>query len=120
MATDVNVTGLPAMTPPSAVTATSVNSGNSITSDQNAVVAAGAGLRYYGFSAMEDAGSTASFRIKHGTTGAGGTVVDVVTLMPGESTSDWYGPEGIDVAANGLSVDWLTGSFKLVLKHKTV
>lgn len=118
---DVDVLTLPAMTPPASVTATAVAAGASVTSDQDAAVAAAAGLRLFGFSAMEDAATPASaaFRIMHGATVAGGTAVELVTLMAGESTADYWGPEGVAVAS-GISIDWISGSFKLSLKTKVV
>lgn len=109
----------PSNTPPAAVTNTAVNSGNSITGDQNAAIAAVAGLRLYGFSVMEDAGATASFRIMHGATVGAGVQVEPVSLTANESTSDYWGPEGIAVAS-GVSIDWVSGSFKLSLKSKVV
>ena len=105
--------------PPAAVTPTAVNSGNSITSDQNAAIAAATGLRLYGYSAMEDAAGTASFRIMHGATVGAGSQVETVSLAANESTADYWGPEGIAVAS-GVSIDWISGSFKLSLKSKVV
>ena len=108
-----------AQSPPAAVTNTAVNSGNSITSDQNAAIAAGTGLRLYGFSVMEDAAGTASLRIMHGATVGAGTQVELISLVANESTADYWGPEGIAVP-NGVSIDWISGSFKMSLKSKVV
>jgi hypothetical protein len=118
---DVNILSAPAVIPPSAVINTPVNGGNSVTADQDAVVAAATGLRLYGYSVMEDAAAPneASFRIMHGATAAGGIQVEPVSLTANESTSDYWGPEGIDTP-NGISVDWISGSFKMSLKTKVV
>lgn len=103
------------------VTASAVNAGASITSDINGAFPATPGLRLFGYSAAEDAAvpAQASFRIMHGATVAGGVQVEPVTLSALESTSDYWGPEGVDVS-NGISVDWISGSFKLSLKTKVV
>lgn len=104
---------------PAALLATAVNAGASVTADQNAVVPADPGLRLFGYSVMEDAGSSASFRIMEGPTAAGGTQVEPVSIVANESTADYWGPEGV-LVAGGVSVDWISGSFKLSLKTKVV
>lgn len=122
MAVDATILTLPPMVPPDVVSTTQANSGSSINDASdvpNAIVAAATGLRYYGFTCMEDANQPASFVIKHSATASGGTALEYVTLNAGQSTSDWYGPDGQD-AQNGLSVQWISGSFKVALRHKTV
>lgn len=106
---------------PAAVTPTAVNAGASITADQNAAVGAAAGLRLYGYSVMEDAAvpASASLRIMHGITVGAGSQVEVISLTAGESTADYWGPEGIAVPS-GVSIDWISGSFKMSLKTKVV
>jgi hypothetical protein len=118
---DGSIIGASSAAVPAAVTPTAVNSGASITSDQNAAVAAAAGLRLYGYSVMEDAATpaSASLRIMHGATVGGGTQVEVISLTAGESTADYWGPEGVAVP-NGVSIDWVSGSFKMSLKTKVV
>lgn len=111
-------TGIKLGTP--AYDTTPVASGASITSDQNGVLPATPGLHLFGFTAMEDAGTPAqaTFRIMHGSNVAGGSVIDLVSLSAAESTSDLY-PDGIPVP-NGLSVDWVSGSFQMVFRTKVM
>lgn len=106
---------------PAAWSDTAVNNGSSITADQDAVKAATTGLRFGGFSVMEDAGAPASFRIVHGITGAAGTLGELISLNANESTGDSEigGSAGVDYAT-GLSIDWVSGSFKLSIKTKVV
>lgn len=89
------------------------------TTDADALVAAATGLRLIGFSIVETAGAAATLKIIHGATGAGGTELVGVNLAASESTSDWFGPEGI-AAASGLSIDRITGTTRVVLYYKTV
>lgn len=107
--------------PPAAVTATAVNAGASVTGDQAAAVTAATGLRLFGYSVMEDAAAPAgaALRIMHGATVGGGVQVEVISLTAGESTADYWGPDGVD-CPNGISIDWISGSFKLSLKTKVV
>ena len=117
---NVDVTSLPPMVPPATVGSTPVSSGASVTGHVDSVVAAATGLRYFGFSAVEDAGGTASFRIQNNVNhGTGVNTVEYVSLAPGESCDEWYGPDGLDAAA-GISVYWVSGSFKLSVRSKVV
>jgi hypothetical protein len=106
--------------PKAATTLTAVNGGGSITSDQLAAVAAAANLRFLGYSVMEDVGASASFRIMHGATVGGGVQAEVVSLTAGESTADSWPSDDAIAIPNGLSIDWISGSFKLSLKTKVV
>ena len=98
--------------------ASDVNAG--ITADINAAVAAAAGLRLMGYSVRESKSSPAvcSFDIVNGATGAAGADLAYVELALSSGTTVWFGPEGLD-AASGLSVDFISGQFDLVLYHKT-
>ncbi len=100
-----------------ALTATAVGA---VTADQNAVVAAATGLRFCGFSVRENAGSPAAaeFIIKHSATAAGGTALYPVTLAGDQSTADVI-YDGI-AAANGISIDWISGSVDLVIYSRVV
>ena len=91
--------------------AVSVDVNTGFSADVDAAVAATAGLRLMGYACRESAGTAAAatFIIVHGATGAGGTAVVPIELGPDESRSDWFGPNGIDVAS-GLSIDWIAGT----------
>lgn len=97
-----------------------VNTG--VTADVDAAVAAATGLRLMGYSVRESAGTAAAaaLSIKHGATGAGGTYVARINLAADESERMWFGPDGIDVAANGISIDWEAGTIDVDIWHKTV
>jgi hypothetical protein len=72
------------------------------------VVAATTSLRLMGYSFREDAGGTASFILRNGTSTAG-TPLAYVTLAAGESVRDWFGPQG-KVAAAGIFLDMVSGT----------
>jgi hypothetical protein len=78
------------------------------TSADGQVVAATTSLRLMGFSFREDAGATASFILRHGTSTAGAPLA-YVTLAPGESVRDWFGPQG-KAAASGVFLDMISGT----------
>lgn len=100
----------------------SVDVNTAITADVDAAVAAATGLRLMGYSVRESAASAAvaAVSIKHGTTGAGGTYIARINLAADESERMWFGPDGIDVAASGISIDWEAGTVDVDLWHKTV
>ena len=101
--------------------AASVDVNDGITADVDAAVAAATGLRLMGYACRESDGTPAgaTFRIIHGATASGGTVVVPVELAANESKSQWFGPDGIDVAS-GISIDWIVGTVDVELFHKTV
>lgn len=101
--------------------AASVDVNDGITADVDAAVAAVAGLRLMGFACRESAATAAAatFRIMHGATVAGGTVLVPVELAANESTRDWFGPEGI-ACASGLSIDVIAGTVDVELFYKVV
>jgi hypothetical protein len=92
-----------------------------VTADVDAAVAAQAGLRLVGFAARESAGvaAVATFKIVHGATGAGGTLLVPVELAANASAAEWFGPDGI-ACASGLSIDWVAGEAEIVLFYKVV
>lgn len=92
-----------------------------VTADVDAAVAAQAGLRLMGFAARESAGTAAAatFKIVHGATGAGGTMMVPVELAANASAAEWFGPDGI-AAESGLSIDWIAGEVEVVLFYKVV
>ena len=104
-----------------AMAAASVDVNDGITADVDAAVAAATGLRLMGYACRESDGTpaVATFRIIHGATASGGTVVVPVELAANESKSQWFGPDGIDVAS-GISIDWIVGTVDVELFHKTV
>ena len=101
--------------------AASVDVNTAIVADVDAAVVAAAGLRLVGFAARESAAvaATATFIIVHGATGAGGTQVVPVELISNESTSAWFGPEGI-ACPNGISIDWIVGTVDVDLFFKVL
>lgn len=104
-----------------AMAAASVDVNDALVADVEPAVAAAAGLRLMGFACREiDAvPAVATFRIIHGATVGGGTVVVPVELAANESKSQWFGPDGIDVP-NGISIDWIVGTVDVEIFHKTV
>lgn len=89
-----------------------------ITADVNAAVAAASNLRLLGFAARETAGATASFKIIHGATVGGGTMLYPVNLTASQSMSEWFWP-GLN-AANGLSIDMISGTVDLDLFYGVI
>ena len=91
------------------------------TADVDAAVAATTGLRLMGWAARESDGTpaVATANIKHGATGAGGTVMVPIELAANESKSEWYGPQGLDCAENGLSIDHVAGTLDVILFYLT-
>lgn len=88
-------------------------------SADGAIAAPAAGLRLMGWAAVENSGAASgSFSIKHGT-GTGDPVLVPVTLAPGESAREWYGPDGI-AAASGIYMDETAGDVTVVGYYKVV
>ena len=92
-----------------------------LTADADAAVAATTGLRLMGYTATESDGTpaVATANIKHGETGAGGTVMVPISLRASEMKSEWFGPQGLDCAANGLSIDHVAGTLDVILFYLT-
>lgn len=80
------------------------------TSSDGAVVAAVASNRLMGFSFRENAspGAPASFVLRNGTSSSD-TPIAYVTLAPGESVREWFGPQGKACAA-GIWLDMVSGT----------
>lgn len=92
--------------------------GNEAATDE-AIAGAATGLRYMGFSCRESTESArAVFNIRRGTSNAG-AVMDTVTLEPGESAREWYGPDGIEAAA-GIWLERVSGTCVVIGKYKVV
>lgn len=96
-----------------------VNAGQA--TDVDAAVAAATGLRLMGFSIRESASTAAvaTCAVVHGATANGGTVITRIELLPNESRSEWFGPNGI-AAASGLSVDITAGTVDADLYYAVV
>lgn len=103
--------------------AASVDVNDALVADVDAAVAAATGLRLMGFACRESHATVpvvATFKIVHGATVGGGTVMIPVELAASESKGPfWFGPDGLD-AVNGLSIDWVVGTVDVELFHKTV
>lgn len=87
-----------------------VDNNPALAADADAAVAAAAGLRIVGYSCRESAGSeaVATFRIMHGATVTGGTVVFNEELAASKSNTEWTWP-GIP-CPNGISIDRIAGT----------
>ena len=87
-----------------------------VTADVDAAVAAATNLRLRGIIYSETAGAAASFRIVHGATVGGGTVVIPIITMVGTSSAYMTFPDGIAVAS-GVSIDWVSGTLSIVVLY---
>ena len=97
--------------------ACSIDANNAVTADVDAAVAATTGLRLMGFSCRESDGTpaAAAFNVQHSATGAAGTQLIAVELAANASATKWFGPQGLDCAANGLSINHVAGTFDVTL-----
>lgn len=89
-----------------------------VAADDNATVAANAGLRLLGFSAAESAGTpaVAEAKIVNGATGAAaGKVVDI-GLVASDSKQAWFGPGGI-ACPLGISIDHVAGTLDITVHY---
>lgn len=59
---------------------------------------------YFGFSFRETGGASPATVKIYDSAAASGTLLETISLAPGESRSDWYGPMGIRVST-GIYVD---------------
>jgi len=102
--------------------AVSVDVNSAAGADVDAAVAATTGLRLMGFSSRESAGSAAvaAFNIKHSATGGAGAQLVSVELAANASTTEWFGPQGLDCAANGLSIEVVAGTVDCTLFYTTI
>lgn len=98
----------------------SVDVNAALAADAEAAVAAAPGLRLVGWNIAESAGTpaVATFRIMHGATVAGGTVIAVIELAADKSENFWCWP-GI-ACPNGLTIDRVAGTADVQLFHVTV
>ena len=92
-----------------------------ITGDVEPAVVGTTGLVFMGFAARESASSAAvaTFRIMAGNDVANGKVLIPVELSANQSTSDWFGPDGIE-ARDGLTIDFIAGEFDVTLFYRIV
>lgn len=84
-----------------------------------AIQGAATGLRYCGFSARETTGTASAEIMIHNGTGTGDPVIEVVSLGPGESRSEYYGGEGID-SAGGIFLQRVSGTTRVIGRYKVV
>jgi len=85
----------------------------------NQMAPAATGRRFLGFSARETTGAaSAAFRLHNGTTG-GDTLVLSASLAAAESTSDWFGPQGV-AAEGGIFFSRISGTIDLIVYYADV
>jgi hypothetical protein len=72
--------------------------------------------RLLGYSFSEEAGAAAKLILRDGN-GTSGRVLAVISLAAGESTRDWFGPDGIQVNT-GLYVDRTAGTSLGAIYHR--
>lgn len=77
--------------------------------NRDAVFAASANMRLFGYSFRESGGAAATFRIRNGPTGAAGTVHRTIVLAANEEKHEWFGPNGI-LSELGISVERVAGA----------
>ncbi len=77
------------------------------------------GLVLMGFAARESDGTpaVATFRIMHGPTVGDGVMLLPIELTGNQSTSDWFGPDGIETP-RGLTIDWIAGTVDITLFYR--
>lgn len=107
---------LPAMIPPTPLLVTRVNAGASITADVEEAVPMGTGLRLCGYT-VQDGGAGSVFTIVNGDTITNSRPIEYVSVSPSQSLTQHIPWGGAD-AANGISIDWVSGSFTLILRTK--
>ena len=97
--------------------ACSVDVNTAVAANVDAAVAAATGLRLMGYSCRESDGTPAlaAFNIQHSATGAAGVQLVAVELAANSSETVWFGPQGLDCAANGLSIDRVAGTVDVTL-----
>ena len=95
-----------------------VYANTAVTADVDLAVAASANLRFVGFGCRETAATAgvATFRILNGSIASGALLVPV-ELSPNESRLDFLLP-GL-VSTNGISIDWVAGTFEIALYYMT-
>lgn len=99
-----------------------VDVNSAVAANVDAAVAAATGLRFVGYSVRESDGTpaVATATIVKGTTGAGGTVLAIIELAANGFDTKWFGPEGLDVATGGISINHLAGTLDVMIYTKTI
>lgn len=94
---------------------------NAVTADVEPAVSGTPGLVFMGFATRESGSvaAVATLRIMHGNTVADAAVLVPIELNANQSTSEWFGPDGIDVE-NGLVIDFIAGEFDITLFYRVV
>lgn len=70
-------------------------------SDETLVTGSG---HYFGFTLRETGGSNSATVVIYDNTASSGTVLDTISLAPGESAREWYTPFGIRFGT-GIRID---------------
>lgn len=108
---DVDVTRLPALSG-----ATAVDAGTG--TDDEAILGATANLRLMGFTAKETTGTAGASFLFHNGTGTGDPATTApIDLVPGESTREWFGNDGI-ASANGIYLERVSGDVRVVAYYR--
>lgn len=108
---DVDVTRLPALSG-----ATAVDAGTG--TDDEAITGAAANLRLLGFTAKETTGTAgASFLFHNGDDTGDPATTAPIDLVPGESTREWFGEDGI-ASANGIYLERVSGDVRVVAYYR--
>lgn len=72
------------------------------------VVSSSGPVTFFGFTCRETAAGSAVFRLRDGT--VTGTILEVVSLASGESSGDWYGPQGLVVSSGSIYYQLVSGA----------
>jgi hypothetical protein len=103
---------------PTLVPAIAIDAGQKANTDE-VIAAPGAGTRLLGFSARETTASAgALFNLRRGVSNSDPILV-TVSLGVGESTRDWYGPDGM-AAVEGIWLERVTGTIQVTGYYKVV
>lgn len=106
------------VTEPTLAPATALDAGTKVNTDE-VIAAPGAGTRLLGFSARETTSAAgAQFNIRRGVSNTDPILV-TVSLGVGESTRDWYGPDGL-AAVEGIWLERVSGSIQVTGYYKVV
>lgn len=92
-----------------------------ITSDQdNFINPGGTVVKLMGYSIHESAGSPGAYEVSivDGATGSGGTSMAHIEGGASTSTEQWYGPDGIAVYSQSISIDHISGTVDVTVYYK--
>lgn len=92
-----------------------------VSADQDAVVSLSNGIvRLMGYSFREAAGSPGTYEadIVDGATASGGTEVAHIEGAADSSTTQWFGPDGIDMKSGSISINVASGTVDATVYFK--